>query len=103
MIGAIAGDMISSKYEIDSTNKSNILMMVGAFTYDSHNQPEGIKGAQATALAVFMARCGTDKETIRKEIEDWFDYDLNRTVETIRPAYRFNVSCQGPVPEWACV
>ena len=65
----------------------------------THNHPEGIKGAQATALAVFMARSGADKETIRKEIEDRFDYDLNRSVETIRPTYQFDVSCQGSVPE----
>jgi len=65
----------------------------------THNHPEGIKGAQATALAVFMARQGADKETIRSEIRDRFDYDLDRTVETIRPAYRFDVSCQGSVPE----
>ena len=65
----------------------------------THNHPEGIKGAQATALAVFLARQGADKESIRSEIQDRFDYDLDRTVETIRPAYRFDVSCQGSVPE----
>ena len=65
----------------------------------THNHPEGIKGPQATALAVFMARHGVDKETIRKEIEDRFNYDLNRTVEKIRPTYRFDVTCQGSVPE----
>jgi ADP-ribosylglycohydrolase len=65
----------------------------------SHNHPEGIKGAQATALAILLARQGADKETIRKEIEDRFNYDLQRTVEEIRPSYRFDVSCQGSVPE----
>jgi ADP-ribosylglycohydrolase len=65
----------------------------------SHNHPEGIKGAQATALAIFLARQGAGKETIRKEIEDRFDYDLQRTVEGIRPSYRFDISCQGSVPE----
>ena len=65
----------------------------------SHNHPEGIKGAQATALAIFLARQGADKETIRKEIEDRFNYDLHRTVEGIRPSYRFDISCQGSVPE----
>ena len=65
----------------------------------SHNHPEGIKGAQATALSVLMARQGADKETIRKEIENRFNYDLQRTVDGIRPAYRFDVSCQGSVPE----
>ena len=65
----------------------------------SHNHPEGIKGAQATALSVLMARQGADKETIRKEIENRFNYDLQRTVDGIRPAYGFDVSCQGSVPE----
>ena len=65
----------------------------------THNHPEGIKGAQATALALFLARTVKDKETIRATIEDRFGYDLHRTVDTIRPAYRFDVSCQGTVPE----
>ncbi|HPQ27871.1 MAG TPA: ADP-ribosylglycohydrolase family protein [Desulfobacteraceae bacterium] len=65
----------------------------------SHNHPEGVKGAQATALAVFMARTTQDKSIIRKEICDQFNYNLNRTVEDIRPSYSFDVSCQGSVPE----
>ncbi|MBU2643189.1 ADP-ribosylglycohydrolase family protein [bacterium] len=65
----------------------------------SHNHPEGIKGAQATAAAVFLARTGTDREGIRTEIENRFDYDLSRTLANIRPGYRFDVSCQGSVPE----
>jgi ADP-ribosylglycohydrolase len=65
----------------------------------SHNHPEGIKGAQATALAIFMARKGLDKATIRTEIRQRFGYDLERTVDDIRPNYRFDVSCQGTVPE----
>ena len=65
----------------------------------THNHPEGIKGAQATALAIFLARKVEDKETIRKEISKLFNYDLNRTVDEIRPGYKFDVSCQGTVPE----
>lgn len=65
----------------------------------SHNHPEGIKGAQATALAVFLARTTHNKESIRQEIAARFGYDLNRTVDTIRRTYRFDVSCQGTVPE----
>jgi ADP-ribosylglycohydrolase len=65
----------------------------------SHNHPEGIKGAQATALAVFLARTTKDKERIRAEVADRFGYDLNRTVDDIRPSYGFDVSCQGTVPE----
>jgi ADP-ribosylglycohydrolase len=65
----------------------------------SHNHPEGVKGAQATALAVFMARRGKAKDEIRSEIETRFGYDLERTLESIRPAYTFNETCQGTVPE----
>jgi ADP-ribosylglycohydrolase len=65
----------------------------------THNHPEGIKGAQSTALAIFMARQGAEKEEIRKEIAARFAYDLNRTVDEIRPGYSFDVSCQGSVPE----
>lgn len=65
----------------------------------SHNHPEGIKGAQATALAVLMARKGESKKQIRYELSNRFGYNLARTVDEIRPAYRFDVSCQGTVPE----
>ncbi|MBC7254902.1 MAG: ADP-ribosylglycohydrolase family protein [Chloroflexi bacterium] len=65
----------------------------------SHNHPEGIKGAQATALAIFLARQGKGKEAIRQEIHERFGYDLDRTVAEIRPTYHFDVSCQGTVPE----
>lgn len=65
----------------------------------SHDHPEGIKGAQAAALAVFLARQGEAKESIRQEISQRFGYNLARTIEEIRPAYRFDVSCQGSVPE----
>ena len=65
----------------------------------SHNHPEGIKGAQAIALAVFLARTTRDRAQIRAEISDRFGYDLARSVEGIRPTYTFDVSCQGSVPE----
>ena len=65
----------------------------------SHNHPEGIKGAQATAIAVFLARTGTAKEQIRSRIAEDFGYDMNRTVDDIRSTYSFDVSCQGTVPE----
>ena len=65
----------------------------------SHNHPEGVKGAQATALAVFIARTTQDKNLIKREVEHRFGYDLNRTLEDIRPSYRFDVSCQGTVPQ----
>jgi ADP-ribosylglycohydrolase len=65
----------------------------------THDHPEGIKGAKACALAVYLARTGADKHEIRKEISGRFGYDLNRTIDQIRPAYSFDISCQGTVPE----
>ncbi|MBM4270674.1 MAG: ADP-ribosylglycohydrolase family protein [Deltaproteobacteria bacterium] len=65
----------------------------------THNHPEGIKGAQATALAIFFARRRESKETIKREIQERFDYNLERTLDDIRPWYSFDVSCQGSVPE----
>lgn len=65
----------------------------------THDHPEGIKGAQAVALAVFLARSGMDKAGLRADIARSFDYDLDRTLADIRPGYRFDVSCQGSVPE----
>jgi ADP-ribosylglycohydrolase len=65
----------------------------------SHNHPEGIKGAQAAALSVFLARTTRDKTLIKKEIAGRFGYNLDRTVDSIRPSYGFDVSCRGTVPE----
>ncbi len=65
----------------------------------SHDHPEGIKGAQAVALAVFLARTGQTKDAIRHEISSRFGYHLDRTIDAIRPTYTFDVSCQGSVPE----
>jgi len=65
----------------------------------SHNHPEGIKGAQATALSIFLGRTGHAKAEIKSVISRQFGYDLDRTVDEIRPAYSFDISCQGTVPE----
>lgn len=65
----------------------------------THNHPEGIKGAQSTALAIFMGRQGASKAEIREEISGRFGYSLDRTLDDIRPQYTFDVSCQGSVPE----
>lgn len=65
----------------------------------THNHPEGIKGAQAVAACIYLARTGTSKQEIKEYIRETFGYDLNRTYDEIRPAYRFDVSCQGSVPE----
>eukprot|EP00578_Thalassiosira_sp_NH16_P027779 CAMPEP_0181104204 /NCGR_PEP_ID=MMETSP1071-20121207/15291_1 /TAXON_ID=35127 /ORGANISM="Thalassiosira sp., Strain NH16" /LENGTH=261 /DNA_ID=CAMNT_0023187363 /DNA_START=200 /DNA_END=985 /DNA_ORIENTATION=+ len=65
----------------------------------THDHPEGIRGAQATALAVYLARTGSTKEAIRRDIESTFGYDLSRKLDDIRPGYGFEVSCQKSVPE----
>lgn len=65
----------------------------------SHNHPEGIKGAQAVASAVWMAKHGHTKDEIRDYITEKFHYDLTRNVNEIRPDYQWDVSCQGSVPE----
>ena len=64
----------------------------------THNHPEGIKGAQAVAAAIFLARTGRTKEEIREYIQANF-YPLDRTLEEIRPDYSFDGTCQGSVPE----
>ena len=65
----------------------------------THNHPEGIKGAQSTAAAIFMARNGSSKEEIRSYITEKYGYNLNRTCDEIRPVYGWDGSCQGTVPE----
>jgi len=65
----------------------------------THNHPEGIKGAQAVAYAIYSARTGRSKEEIRSEISSRFNYDLFRTIDDIRPGYKLNLTCSGSVPE----
>ena len=65
----------------------------------SHNHPEGIKGAQATAGAIFLARTGHNKDEIKNYIINRYNYDLSRTLDEIRPNYRHIESCQETVPE----
>ncbi|MDR2619621.1 MAG: ADP-ribosylglycohydrolase family protein [Propionibacteriaceae bacterium] len=65
----------------------------------THNHPEGIKGAQATAAAIYLARTGKTKPEIKNYIETTYGYDLSKTLDEIRPTYRFNESCQDTVPQ----
>lgn len=65
----------------------------------THNHPEGIKGAEATAAAIFLGRTGSSKDRIRSYITENFGYDLSRTCDQIRPQYRHVESCQETVPE----
>jgi len=65
----------------------------------THDHPEGLKGAKATAHAIFLARFGAGADEIRRTIAETYGYDMDRTVDAIRPHYEFNESCQGTVPE----
>lgn len=65
----------------------------------SHNHPEGLKGAEATAAAIFLARTGSSKAEIKTYIEENFGYDLSRTCDEIRPGYHHVETCQETVPE----
>lgn len=65
----------------------------------THNHPEGIKGAQSVALAIYLARTGVEKDAIRSELESRFGYDLSSTLEEIRPTYKWDSTCPGSVPE----
>ena len=65
----------------------------------THNHPEGIKGAQATAAAIFLARTGNTKEEIRSFIEDTFGYELQKSWDYWHPIYRWDETCQGTVPQ----
>ncbi len=80
------------KYEvvIDEAKKSALV---------THNHPEGIKGAQSVAAAIFFAKHGSTKEEIKSRIEKEFSYDLSEPIESIRKWYSFDVSCQGSVPQ----
>ena len=76
-----------------------VLVRAAEYTAVTHNHIEGIKGAQATAAAIFLARTGTTKADIKQYTGATFRYDLSRSVDEIRPTYRFNESCQETVPE----
>lgn len=87
-------------------SEESVLTLAKESAEATHNHPEGIKGAQATALAIWLAlqvdeqgeRAYT-KERIKKEISDRFGYDLDRRYADIQPGYTFDVTCQGSVPE----
>jgi ADP-ribosylglycohydrolase len=65
----------------------------------THNHPEGIKGAQAIASAIYLANNGKSKKEIKDYLVKTFDYDLDFTLDSIRPTYKFDVTCQGSVPQ----
>lgn len=65
----------------------------------THNHEEGIKGAQAVAATIFMARKGAGMKEIRNYLKMTFKYDMSRSIDQIRPGYRFDETCQGSVPQ----
>lgn len=74
------------------------IQLAKAVTQVSHDHPEGIKGAEAAALATWGAMRGIPKGAIRAHIEEWY-YILDFTIDEIRPKYRFDASCQGSAPQ----
>lgn len=65
----------------------------------THNHPEGVKGAQAVALAIYLARIGASKDHIIEQITSRFYYDISESIASVRSWYEFDVSCQGSVPQ----
>lgn len=78
---------------------TEVLQKAKEYSVVTHDHPEGVRGAQATAAAVYLARSGASKEEIRSYVTGTFSYDLTRTCDQIRPDYTFDVSCQGTVPQ----
>ena len=76
-----------------------VLQKAKEYSVPTHDHPEGVKGAQAVAAAVYLGRTGASKEAIRSYVAGTFGYDLSRSCDEIRPAYTFDVSCQGTVPQ----
>ena len=84
-------------YAFDSLEE--VLAKAEYYASFTHNHPEGIKGAQATAAAIYLARTGSTKSDIKSYVIEQFGYDLSQTLDDIRPSYRFDISCQGTVPQ----
>ena len=86
-------------------SEAEVLRLARITANVTHNHPEGIKGAEAVALAVFLNKRNTAKslesrkEITKGRIESQFGYNLSRTLDEIRPTYQFDVSCKGSVPE----
>ena len=84
-------------FAFDSLEK--VLTKAKQYTEITHNHPEGIKGAQATASAIFLARTRKTKKEIKGFVEKSFGYNLSMALDEIRPTYGFDESCQGTVPQ----
>jgi ADP-ribosyl-[dinitrogen reductase] hydrolase len=82
-----------------ATSVEHVSVLSRQVTEVTHDHPEGLKGAEATALAIFLARKRVTPQSIGSAIAERFGYDLTRTPDDIRPTYRFNESCQETVPQ----
>jgi hypothetical protein len=80
-------------------SEADVLVQAELSAIPSHNHPEGIKGAQAVALSVFLARTGSGKDELRHAVAQNFGYDLDRTVDEIQPGYKFTTAAPNSVPE----
>jgi ADP-ribosylglycohydrolase len=76
-----------------------VLRKAAKYSSVTHNHPEGIKGAQATSAAIFLARMGASKGEIKDYVQKQFGYDLSKNCDEIRKTYRFNETCQETVPQ----
>ncbi|OFZ88768.1 MAG: hypothetical protein A3F74_24930 [Betaproteobacteria bacterium RIFCSPLOWO2_12_FULL_62_58] len=93
------GAMRMSAIGLAAVSEAEALAQAQGAAAPSHGHPEGIRGAQAVALAVFLARSGASKDHIRQSISSRFGYNLERTVAGIRPHYTFSVAAERSVPE----
>lgn len=82
-----------------ATSEREVLRLARESAEPTHGHPRGIIGAQAVALAVWLARRGAEPGEIRRKVTEISGYDLDRTVEQIRPDYTWDVTCDGSVPE----
>ena len=89
--------VVAAGWLFDTLDKT--LEMAKVTAEVTHNHPEGIKGAQAMAAAIFLARTSHSKPEIRQYVGQTFGYDLSRTCDEIRPGYRHVETCQQTVPE----
>lgn len=87
-----AAGLLATSLE-DAVTRSDLVTCV------THNHPEGMKGAAATASAIYLARTGSKQAVIREYIGKEFGYDMSRSIDEIRPGYKFNESCQNTVPQ----
>lgn len=82
-----------------ATSEAEVLELARETALPTHNRERGIVGAQAVALAIWLARQGATKDAVRQKVAALSGYDLDRTVAEIRPGYRFQVGCDLSVPE----